>query len=140
MERFEFIDITTSDVAFKAYGKDLNELFANAALALFEVMVNTEKVEPKVVEHVILKDADLKSLMFDWLNHLIYCADAKNLVFSRFNIRVKKKGYELEGDVSGEQIDQGKHEPRTHVKACTYHMMEIKKTPEGWVAQVILDI
>ncbi len=140
MKRFEFIDITTSDVAFKAYGKDLGELFANAALALFEVIVNTEKVEPKTVEHVILKDPDLKALMFDWLNHLIYCVDAKNLVFSKFDVRVKEKGYELEGDARGEQIDQARHEPRTHVKACTYHKMEIDKTKDGWTAQVILDI
>ena len=140
MKNFEFIDITTSDVAFKAYGKDLSELFANAAIALFEVIVNTKKVEPKIVEHVILKDADLKALMFDWLNHLIYFVDAKSLVFSKFDIKVREKDFHLEGDILGEEIEQTKHEPRTHVKACTYHKMEIKKTPEGWAAQVILDI
>ena len=43
MKKFEYIDITTADVAFVAYGKDLNELFENAALAMFEVMVNTKK-------------------------------------------------------------------------------------------------
>ena len=140
MKKFEFIDITTSDVAFKAYGKDLSELFANAGLALFEVIVNTSKVEPKTVEHVILHDSDLKALMFDWLNHLIYLVDAKNLAFSEFDVKVREKNHELEGDIKGELIDQAKHETKTHVKACTYHKMDIRKTKDGWVAQVILDI
>ncbi|HID60274.1 MAG TPA: archease, partial [Hadesarchaea archaeon] len=43
MKRFEWVE-HPSDIGFRAYGKDLAEAFENAALALFEVMVDTSKV------------------------------------------------------------------------------------------------
>ena len=139
MKKFEFIDITTSDVAFEAYGKDLNELFGNAALAMFEVIVNTKRIEPKVERKVSLEGNDLQSLMFNWLNELLIFVDSENLAFSDFKVRVDEKNFKLEAICKGEEMNREKHETRTHVKAATYHKMEIKKN-KIWKARVILDI
>jgi SHS2 domain-containing protein len=140
MKRFEFVDITTADTAFVAYGKDLNELFANAALAMFEVMVDTKQIKPKINKKVKVDGNDLQSLMFNWLNGLLVFVDSENLAFSRFDIKVDEKNLKLEAVCKGEKIDKKKHEIRTNVKACTYHLMEIKKMENIWQAQVILDI
>jgi len=140
MKRFEFVDITTADTAFVAYGKDLNELFANAALAMFEVMVDTKQIKPKINKKVKVDGNDLQSLMFNWLNGLLVFVDSENLAFSRFDIKVDEKNLKLEAVCKGEKIDKKKHEIRTNVKACTYHLMEIKKMKNIWQAQVILDI
>lgn len=139
MKKFEFVDITTADVGFLAYGKDLNELFANAALAMFEVMINTKQVKPKIKRKVKVKGNDLQSLMFNWLNELLVYVDSKNLVFSEFNVKVNEKKFELTAECVGEKIDREKHETRTVVKSCTYHKMKIEKN-KLWKAQVILDI
>jgi SHS2 domain-containing protein len=139
MKAFEFIDITTADVAFLAYGKDLNELFANAALAMFEVMINTKQVEKKMEEKVYVEGHDLESLMFNWLNELLYVSDSKNLAFSKFDVKIDEKNFKLEAVCKGEEIDPQKHETRTVVKAATYHRMKIWKE-DVWKAQVILDI
>lgn len=139
MEKFKFLDITTADVAFEAYGKDLNELFANAALAMFEVIVNTKRIEPKVERKVSLEGNDLQSLMFNWLNELLIFVDSENLAFSDFKVRVDEKNFKLEAICKGEEMNREKHETRTHVKAATYHKMEIKKN-KIWKARVILDI
>jgi SHS2 domain-containing protein len=139
MEKYKFIDITTADVAFEAYGKDLNELFANAALAMFEVMVNTKQVEPKIERKVKAEGNDLQSLMFNWLNSLLVFVDSENLAFSEFEVKVNEKNFKLEGICKGEEMNREKHETRTHVKACTYHQMEIKKN-KNWKARIILDI
>jgi SHS2 domain-containing protein len=139
MKKFEFLDITTSDVAFEAYGKDLNELFKNSALAMFEVIVNTKQIEPKVERKVSLEGNDLQSLMFNWLNELLIFVDSENLAFSQFDVKVDEKNLKLEAVCKGEEINREKHETRTHVKACTYHKMEIKKN-KIWKARVILDI
>jgi len=37
IKKFEFFDVT-ADVGFRAYGQDLNNAFANAAQAMFEVI------------------------------------------------------------------------------------------------------
>jgi SHS2 domain-containing protein len=139
MKAFEFIDITTADVAFLAYGKDLNELFANAALAMFEVMINTKQVEKKEEEKVYVEGHDLESLMFNWLNELLYVSDSKNLAFSKFDVKIDEKNFKLEAVCKGEEINPQKHETRTVVKAATYHRMKIWKE-DVWKAQVILDI
>jgi len=140
MRKFEFIDITTSDVAFLAYGKNLNELFANSALAMFEVMINTKQIKPKIERRVGVKGNDLESLMFNWLNELLVYVDGENLVFSEFEVKVDGQKFELEANCRGEVINTKKHETRTHVKACTYHKMKIEKINGKWRAQVILDI
>jgi SHS2 domain-containing protein len=139
MKAFEFIDITTADVAFLAYGRDLNELFANAALAMFEVMINTKQVEKKMEEKVYVEGHDLESLMFNWLNELLYVSDSKNLAFSEFDVKIDEKDFKLKAVCKGEEINPQKHETRTVVKACTYHQMKIWKE-DVWKAQVILDI
>lgn len=135
--KFKFLDITTADVAFEAYGKGLNELFANAALAMFEVMINTKQIKPEVERKVRIEGNDLQSLMFNWLNELLVFVDSENLAFSEFEVKVDEEKLKLEAICKGEEIKREKHETRTHVKAATYHRMEIKKI---WEAKVILDI
>jgi len=139
MKKFEFVDITTADTAFVAYGKNLDELFANAALAMFEVMVDTKQVELKVTKNVVIDGIDLQSLLFNWLNKLLVFVDAENLVLSEFDVKVDEKNLKLKAVCKGEKIDRKKHETRTHVKAATYHKMRIENK-NGWEAQVILDI
>ncbi|MCS7105935.1 MAG: archease [Candidatus Aenigmarchaeota archaeon] len=129
--KFKFLDITTADVAFEAYGKNLNELFANSALAMFEVMINTKQVEPKVKREVKVEGSDLESLMFNWLNYLLVFVDSENLAFSWFEVKVDEKNFKLKAICKGETIDRKKHETRTHVKAATYHQLKIKKNKNG---------
>lgn len=140
MERFEFVDITTADVAFVAYGKTLNELFSNAALAFFEVMINTRQIKPKVTKNVKVSGDDLESLMFNWLNALLVYVDGHNIAFSKFNVSVDEKKLKLVGECVGEKIDNKRHETRTAIKAATYHKLEVKKENDCWKAKVIVDI
>jgi SHS2 domain-containing protein len=140
MKKFEFLDITTADTAFAAYGKDLNELFSNAALAMFEIMINTKKVKPEIKREVEIEAKDLHSLLFGWLNRLLVFYGSENLAFSKFDVKIDKRNFSLTSRCFGEKIDPEKHEVKTEVKACTYHKMEIKKVKDKWRAQVIIDI
>lgn len=140
MKKFEFLDIAPADASFEAYGKTLNEVFANAALATFETMINTKQVKLLVKKKIELSAADLKSLMFDWLNELVFYMGSENLAFSEFDVKVDEKNVKLVATCRGEEIDPSKHEVRTEVKSATYHQMEIKKIGKTWKARVILDI
>lgn len=138
--KYEFVDITPADVAFKAWGKTLDELFANAAKAMFEVIVNTEQVEQRIERELMLGGEDLPNLMFNWLNELLYYVDAENLVFSYFEVSVDESKLELRAKCRGEPIDPEKHELRTHVKAATYHKLRVEKKDGLWEVFVLLDI
>jgi len=139
MKKFEFVDISVADVAFIAYGKNLSELFSNSALAMFEVMINTKQVKPKIEKKIKVKGNDFQSMMFNWLNKLLVFVDSENLVFSKFQTKIDEKNLTLQATCKGEKIDSKRHETRTAVKACTYHEMKIEKS-KIWKAQVILDI
>jgi len=141
MKRFEWVE-HPSDIGFRAYGRDLAEAFENAALALFEVMVDTEKVEPREEAEVGLEAEDEKALLYDWLDRLIYLHDSDNKVFSKFIVKIaeNQEGLRLQARIWGEVFDSRKHPERTAVKAMTYHMMEIKRSPEETYVQAVVDI
>ncbi|MEM2865559.1 MAG: archease [Candidatus Hadarchaeales archaeon] len=131
-----------SDIGFRAYGKDLGEAFENAALALFEVMTDTGRVEAREEVGVELEAEDEQALLYDWLDRLLYFRDAEGLLFSRFRAEVGEEGgrWKLRGRAWGERFDPKKHEERTAVKAVTYHLMEVGKEGDRAFVQVVVDI
>jgi SHS2 domain-containing protein len=134
-------DVATADAAFEVEGKTLEELFRDAAVATFEVMVDTGTVKPEVTRKIELENEDVGDLFFDWLSELVYLKDAESLIFCRFDVNIRKNNaYELKATASGEPINQREHSLRSDVKAVTYHMFEVKKTGENWTARVVLDI
>ena len=141
MKRFEWVE-HPSDIGFRAYGRDLAEAFGNAALALFEVMVDTNKVEPREKIDVELEAEDEGALLYDWLDRLIYLHETRNLVMSKFEVDISRSGgrLKLNAQVSGERFDKAKHPERTVVKAMTYHMMEIKREKGKCSVQAVVDI
>jgi len=141
MKRFDWVE-HPSDIGFRAYGRNLAEAFENAALALFEVMVDTKKVEPREEVRVELKAEDEGALLYDWLDRLIYFHDSKNMVMSKFRVTISriKGGFRLDAQAWGERFDPKKHPERTAVKAMTYHMMEIKQEKNRCSVQAVVDI
>jgi len=139
-KKFEFLDLSTADIAVAVYGKTLSEVFENAALAMFEVMINTKQVKPAKEKKVKVRAHDLKSLMFNWLNEVLYVSTTSGMLFSKFRVGIDERTMVLKATCWGEKLDQKRHDMRTEVKSCTYHLMDIRKTDNIWRAQVIFDI
>lgn len=143
-KRFDIVDITPADTAFVSYGKNLDEVFANAGFALFETISDTKNVEQKEKRTVEANGYDLKSLLFSWLSELLFLSSSEHFLFSKFDVKIKETDgenkYILNAECWGEEIDMKKHEMKTEVKAITYHKMEIKEENGSWKAQVIVDI
>jgi len=133
--RYEFIE-HTADIGIKAYGKSLEESFANAATGMFDVMTDVSKVEPIGEYEVRVKSDNLENLLVDWLGELLFLHETQDVLLSEFD--VKLENLSLEAKVRGETIDREKHELRDDVKAVTYHMLEVNEK-EGYV-KVLLDI
>ncbi len=137
----------TADVLIVGYGESLEEAFANVARAMFEVMTNTDAVEPKKCFEVTADGMDLYQLLYNWLENLLILKDTEGYVFSKFNVRKIEKvdgGYRLVGEACGEEFSPEKHESRTDVKAVTYHEMDISQVEvdgkKVWKVQLVVDI
>jgi len=135
---FEIID-HTADVGIIAYGADVEELFSNAALALFSLITEPDSVEEKLHLDLEVISEDRDSLFVEWLNELIYLFDVKHILFSRFDIGSLTHN-KLKATCYGEGFDPMKHKIKTGVKAATYHMLKLDKNSDGYKAQIILDI
>jgi SHS2 domain-containing protein len=135
---FEIID-HTADVGIIAYGMDIEELFCNAALALFSLITEPESIQEKSHLNLRVSSDERDSLLVEWLNELIYFFDAKHILFNRFDIESLTQN-ELKATCHGEGFDPMKHKIKRGVKAATYHMLKLDESSEGYKARVIFDI
>ena len=137
MKNYELIE-HTADVGIRVKGKDLKELFTNAALAMFDIMSEKRAQAGKTQEISINQQADnLDELFVNWLNELLSLSAVKELIFSDFEIaRLDKNS--LEAILIGSDI--ACHRINTEIKAATYHELKIEQTDSGWQAEVIFDV
>jgi SHS2 domain-containing protein len=136
MKRFELIE-HTADMGLAAYGKDLPEAFANAAYGMFSIIAGLEDVKEAESKRVEIKEDDAESLLFEWLNSLLYYFDVEMLLFRRFDIIEFGEG-RLAAECYGEKYDPSRHRLKTGVKSATYHMLEVDRVKNR--VQVIFDV
>lgn len=135
--------IATADVAYEVYGKSMAELFANAAEAVTQTMADTASVAPRQKSKFKNQNSKIEGLLLDFLNKLVFLKDSKQMLFSRYDISVKKlnaKRYQLNADLWGEKIDPAKHKLRCDVKAVTRYQLRIQKVKNQYLATIVLDI
>jgi SHS2 domain-containing protein len=141
---YKFLEgLAIADVAVEATGKSIDQAFAQAALAMFDVQTNVKKIPHKISKTVKIKSEDKKSLLFDWLSKLIYMRDIERMFFSKFEVKIKKihdKTFELDATIYGDRIDVREHEMRTEVKGISYTMMEIQEAKNLCKIRFVLDV
>jgi len=140
--RFEYLE-HTADAYIAAYGKDLAEAFESAAVAMFDVMTEVEKVREEVEDYVEVKAEDEYALLYSWLEDLLVKSDIKEMLYSKFRISTIDKtsdSFRLKARIWGEKFNPEKHPQKVGVKAVTYHCMEILKEPNKVTLKFILDI
>lgn len=141
-KQYEYLE-HTADAKFRAYGNTLEEVFENAALAMFNIMIDTSKVSGEMAKGICLNSPDLESLLVDWLSELLYIFEVDEVVFWKFRveeIREVEGEYSIKAQAFGERFERGSHPFETDIKAVTYNQLEVSKTEEGWEAQVVVDI
>lgn len=126
----------TSDVGLYAYGDTMEEAFANAAYGMFAVMTDLRKVREIDSRHFSLKAGDMESLLFEWLNHLLYILDVEHLLFKKFEVKIDKLS--LTATYSGEKFDPERHKILIGVKSATYYLLEVTKAKRR--VRVIFDV
>ena len=138
---YEILD-HTADAGVRGIGKTVEEAFCEAARGMFSLMVDLERVEPKEAMEVEVQADSLEGLLVAWLGELLARRDIDGLVFSRFEVKIKREdsGYRLFGKAWGEPLDPAHHRAGVEVKAATYFGMRVEKEGDRWIAQCVLDL
>lgn len=131
----------TADVKFQAFGKTLEEAFSNAAVAMFEVMIKTKKINKKMTKKIEIKAEDKESLLYKWLEELLYLLDTEFFMLNSVkNMKITKmEKYVLKAEIAGDTFKE-EYERYGAVKAVTYEEMFIKEEKDKATVQVVLDI
>ena len=132
--KYKFLE-HTADIEFQAFGKNLQEVFENAALALFNAMYKG-KVAKKIKKKIKVQGKNNESLLYNFLEELLFLLDSENFFLA--DIKVKINGNSLSAEIYGDKASN--YKISLQVKAITYHDMVIEKKGEKWIAQVVVDV
>ncbi len=138
MQSFRILE-HTADVGFEAWGATREEAFANAARALTSLIVDLEAINPREQVAVKIQGPDPASVLVNWLSELLYLHDADAWLFREFEIQ-NLQDDSLSALARGEKFDRSRHQAKLMVKAITYHQLALEESPQGWRAQVYVDI
>jgi SHS2 domain-containing protein len=127
----------TADVGIVTRGSGLGEVIENAAFAMFDLMY--ELPAAAAVDAVEFESSadGAAELLLEVLAELLYRADAGDLAFSAFAVRVDAgtaRVRALAQPTAGVEL----HGPP--IKAVTYHRLRCERVDGAWEAQVIFDV
>ena len=134
MQHFQEIE-HTADWAFRAHGRDLAQLFVNAARGMFELQASAGSGETSVARGVAVSGVDRETLLVNWLNELLYLQETQHETYSRFEV-LQISDTHLQARVHGRPSPtEGKL-----IKAVTFHNLEVRRSEDGWEASIVVDV
>ncbi len=135
MERhFEEVE-HTADIAVRAYGSDLSQLFYNAAYAMASQLVDVDDVHPDTEVIIELEADDVELLLVQWLSELLYLGERDHLVFTEFDM-LEVTQNTLRAVARGGAVGESHH----HIKAVTFSELSIEQIDGEYAVTVVFDV
>ena len=138
MKRYETFD-HTADLGVRDFGQTCEEVFANAAYALFDLLTDLNHVRENLSYDLRVEAADREELLVRWLSELLFLSESRGYLFKKFSFSHLDQT-SLQAEARGETFDPSRHEFKTEIKAVTYHQVEVKEKDGKWGARIIFDI
>jgi len=127
-----------ADIGVRGRGATLAEAFANAGRALTAVVTDPARVRESTSVEVACEAGDPESLLFDWLNALVFEMATRWVVFARYEVGIE--GGRLRATAFGEPVAVARHQPAVEVKGATWTGLRVAREGELWVAECVVDV
>lgn len=128
----------TSDVQFRAYGKNLEQSFINAAYAMADIITDHTQVKATTKKQFSVEGEDLESLLYDFLEQFLFFLDSENFLLHEIE-EITIDDLRLQASIVGDTHPEH-YEIASHIKAVTYQKMLVEQQENGWIIQVIVDL
>lgn len=145
MKKYGMFD-HTADIGVEIYGRTKKELFAHAAEALFDILIEKTCWKNPATDWTKLRrkirtlnGVDVEDLLINFLRELLYLFNGAGWVVDHC-IMAECSNKRLVAQLSVEPYNDKKHLIKTEIKAVTYHGLGVTKTKAGWKARVIFDV
>jgi SHS2 domain-containing protein len=129
----------TADFGIQVFGSDPQELFTNAALALFDVITEMDVLKGRDSCIVKASGDDWSDLMINWLREILYLWNGREMLVKSVQILSLSEN-KISAKIYFDAYMPDRHTINTEIKAVTYHQILVKSSPSGWEARVIFDI
>jgi SHS2 domain-containing protein len=133
---YELVD-HTADIGVRLWAPTAEEVFEQAALALFSLVCDPLEIDDLQSVDVELEAESMDLLLAAWLNELLYVFEARKLVLTQFDI-LELGERSLRARVTGEPL--GRHVICGGVKAATLHELSLERRDDRWEGFVLLDV
>ena len=128
-----------ADIGVCGSGPDVACAFEQAGLALTAIITSLDKVKARHALNVHCEAPNLELLFTEWLNQLIYLMATEKMLFSQFHVSINNNT--LQATISGETVDQQRHEPAVEIKGATFTGLKVAQGNDGsWQACTIVDV
>ena len=145
MPNYKFFE-HTADIGVEISGRTKKELFANAASALFDILIENNDSKSKTAKRVqgrqkivTVEGSDVEDLLINFLRELLYLFNGAGWVVDQCKI-MECGNKRLVARLTGEPYNKKKHSIKTEIKAVTYSGLNVEKQKSGWRARVIFDV
>jgi SHS2 domain-containing protein len=138
MKRYETFD-HTADLGIRIFGQTYEELMANAAYALFDLLTDLDRVQETLAYAIHVEAAEREELLVRWLSELLFLSESQGFLFKRFQFSHLDQT-SLQAVAHGEKFAPSRHEFKMEIKAVTYHQVAMKEKDGAWEGRIIFDI
>ena len=140
MSNYKYFD-HTADIGIEISGRTKKELFANAACAMFDVMIENQdgRKAAKQQKKIIVEGADVSDLLINYLREILYLFNGEKFITASCEI-IKFTDQDLQARLTGESFNNKKHVIKKEIKAVTYSGLSVEKVKAGWKARIIFDV
>jgi riboflavin kinase/FMN adenylyltransferase len=132
--RYEEIE-HTADRALRVWGARLSGLFVGAARGMYRLMGEPGAIAASHWREIELQAMDRETLLVGWLNELLFLTESEGLLFSDFSVKsltdtaLAARAGGAPGEVTG-----------AHIKAATFHSLEVVENGTGFSAVITFDV
>jgi SHS2 domain-containing protein len=129
----------TADLGVEITGASLEEVYAGAADALFDLLTDLAPVREAEERAISVEGEGPDDLLVNFLRELLYAWNGESFLMKRCTIREVAPRW-LTVLLRGETYDPARHRIKMEIKAVTYHQASVRRTEAGWLARVVFDV
>jgi SHS2 domain-containing protein len=145
MGTYQFLE-HTADEKFVVTAKTLEDAFATAVTAFYEILLGKNiSVKLTTTKTITLKTKKLESLLYDFLNELVFIMDESDLllpIVKSLHIQQNENDeFQLKAELTGD--NRYNYSLLTEIKNMTYSEMNIRlpnDEREEWELTIVVDI
>lgn len=140
MKKYEILE-HPAELRLRVYGKTLEELFENAALAMGETQKKNDTFltlsrKKCVKEKIEVQSLDINTLLVDFLNEILAKSQINKCVYYVSDIKIDASRFTLHVSCTGYPVERFEED----IKAVTYEDLDIKKINDIYQTDLVFDI